>query len=231
MPPFVQQRARGCEHTRQENFVFPGRTIRVPPRCKNNPRERRGDERDHHARFTSRIFTLLFYHAPSDESYCASQLLRLFFHSRPFPPLFFFYLCRLASKHAINPVSFSTNPRAFFFLLDVYISADGFSFPSSRRDQTRGTVRLPPLVGSHRFAHHAFTTFIHTRSRIDINHIRKHPIRKQYVHRFVNSIIFIGAHRETMYLCILLEGQFERPERARIRWQSLSFPSSSFLRT
>lgn len=72
-------------------------------------------------------FTILS--PPSDESYCASQLLRLFFHSRPFPPLFFFYLCRLASKHAINTVSFSTNPRASSFFSTCILAPTVFLFP------------------------------------------------------------------------------------------------------
>ena len=229
--------ARGYEHTRQENFVFPSRTIRVPQRGKNNPPGERGEERErerppravHQPNF---YFTILS--PPSDESYCAPQLLLLFFHSRPFLPIFFFYLCRPASKHAINTVSFSTTPGASSFVSTCILAPMVFLSPP-----------LVPIKREKPLARAScwFTSFrascihdihTHARARIHINHIRKHPIRKQYVHRFVNSIIFIGAHRETMYLCILLEGRpssFERPvrsERARIRWRSITFVSLFF---
>ena len=129
--------ARGYEHTRQENFVFLSRTIRVPPRGKNNPRERGGEGERERERPPRAVHEPNFYFTilspPSDESYCASQLHLLLFHSRPFLPIFFLYLCRLASKYAINTVSFSTTTPGLIL--------------SSRRCILAPTVFLsPPLV-------------------------------------------------------------------------------------
>lgn len=75
---------------------------------------------------------------------------------------------------------------------------------------------------------HAHThTHTHTHN---MHRIRKHSIRKQYVHRFVNSIIFIQAHREIKYLCAssskdvpLVRAILERSDRARNRSLSILY--------